>query len=83
MERKAQCRCFLPRAWQVGSELHSAGSDSFYKEVLLMGLFYLIEVHNRVGASWNSFERAGRLLLDVIPDTLRWGERLIGEPPAN
>ena len=26
--------------------------------------------------------RADRLLLDVIPDTLR-GERLIGEPPAN
>jgi hypothetical protein len=48
---------FCPRAWQVGSELHSAGSDSFYREVLLMGLFYLIEVHNRVGASWNSFER--------------------------
>jgi hypothetical protein len=56
MERKAQCRCFLPRAWQVGSEARSAGGHSFYREILLMGLFYLIEEYNREGAPWNSFE---------------------------
>ena len=56
MERKAQCRGFLARAWQVGTELHSAGGDSFYREILLMSLFYLIEEQNRVGAPWNSFE---------------------------
>jgi len=56
MERKAQCRCFLPLAWQVGSEVRSAGGHSFYREILLMSLFYLIEEHNRVGAPWNSFE---------------------------
>ena len=83
MERKAQCRCFLPRAWQVGSELRSAGGDSFYREILLMSLFNLIDEHNRVGAAVEQLRRADRLLLNVIPDTLRWGERLIGEPPAN
>ena len=72
----------LPHPWQVGSELRSAGGDSFYREILLMSLFYLIEEHNRVGAPWNSFERLA-CLLDVIPDTLHWGERLIGEPSVN
>ena len=62
----------LPHPWQVGSELRSAGGDSFYREILLMSLFYLIEEHNRVGAPWNSFERLA-CLLDVIPDTLHWG----------
>ena len=71
-----------PRAWQVGSELRSAGGDSFYREILLMSLFYLIEEHNRVGAPWNSFERLA-CLLDVILDTLRWGERLIGDSSVN
>ena len=39
-----------------GSEVRSAGGHSFYREILLMSLFYLIEEHNRVGAPWNSFE---------------------------
>jgi hypothetical protein len=42
--------CFLPHPWQVGSELRSAGGDSFYRAILVMSLFYLIEEHNRVGA---------------------------------
>jgi hypothetical protein len=42
---------------KAGSELRSAGGDSFYREILLMSLCYLIEEHNRVGAPWNSFER--------------------------
>ena len=67
---------------KAGSELRSAGGDSFYREILLMSLFYLIEEHNRVGVPWNSFERLA-CLLDVIPDTLHWGERLIGEPQVN
>ena len=38
------------------AEVRSAGGHSFYREILLMSLFYLIEEHNRVGAPWNSFE---------------------------
>ncbi len=38
------------------NEVRSAGGHSFYREILLMSLFYLIEEHNRVGAPWNSFE---------------------------
>ena len=83
MERKAQCRCFLPHPWQVGSELRSAGGDSFYREILLMSLFYLIEEHNRVGAVVEQLQKARRLLRGVIHDTLRWGERLIDEPTTN